>query len=148
VNKPALHRIDLSIVKHHFAGADSLNVNRENCISPGFCTKDCSQVTGRSHRGKSLCSTAVNCNRHHAIAPRASRIVFAATLTQPCLHLEIFFLRHEFSLQTFSDPHPQIKQMNLRNLWIPVADGLRLSHQCLPFATRRARKQKFPRGST
>jgi hypothetical protein len=103
VNQTTLNRIDLSIVKHHFTCTSALDVDRENCISSRFRTKDRSKLAGRSDGSNCLCATAVNCNGHHAIAPRASRIVFAATLTQLCLHLVIFFLRHEFSLQTFSD---------------------------------------------
>jgi hypothetical protein len=114
MNQSTFHRIDLSIVKHHFADANALDVDRENRISSGFRTKDCSEVAGRSDGSNSVSSTAVNCNRHHTLTPRAPRIVFAATVTQLSLHLVFFFLRHEFSLQTFSD-RPQITQMKYKS---------------------------------
>src|SRR5688572_16028751 len=138
VHEPSFDRIDLAIVKHHFALTEAIDVDREDRISPGFRTQDRGQLAQRSNSSDRFPAASINRNRNHSLAACASRIVFAAALALFCLDPENFFLRHDFSLQTFSDPR-QLPQ---------VADGLRLSHQCLPFAKRRARKPKSPRGST
>jgi len=115
VNQSTFNRIDLPIVKHHFALAHAFDVDRKDRIASGFGAKDGSQITEGSDSRNSLCTTAINCYGHHAVTPRAPRIVFAATVTHFCLHLVIFFLRHEFSLQTFSD-----KLLPIFNCQLPI----------------------------
>src|ERR1051325_11946625 len=152
MDQTTLHRIDLAIVKHHFTRPHAFDVDRKDRVSSRIRAQDCSQFSQRSDGSDCLGATAVDCDGHHAIASRASRIILAATLTHFCLHLEIFFLRHDFlnwqlpiancqffksSEQTFSDE--QICQLRWpiaklaignRNLEISFfADGLRLSHQ-------------------
>src|SRR2546426_7860556 len=39
VDKPAAHRVDLTFVKHHFAGSDAFNVEREDRVAARFGTK-------------------------------------------------------------------------------------------------------------
>ena len=104
VNQTALDRIDLSIVKHHFTRAQTFDVDREDRVSSGFRAKDRGEFTKRSDGGDSFRATAINRNGHHALAPRAPRIILAATFTHLCLHLVIFFLRHDFSLTNFQRP--------------------------------------------
>src|SRR5690349_2286034 len=125
MNQSTLHRIDLSIVKHHFTRANALNIDREDRVSSRIRAKDRSEFSERSDGSNSFRATAINRDGHHAIAPRSPRIILAATFAHLCLHLVFFFLRHDFSLQTFSDPGPFT--------WSQVADGLLQAIRCLPF---------------
>jgi hypothetical protein len=135
VNQTTLHRIDLTIVKHHFADADTFDIDRENRVSSGFRAKDCSQITQRSNGGNSFRATAINRNGHHpsrrarraSFLPRPSR-TFACTLKS-------FFsaMISPYKLSATRIHRLQMQAFSICNLWIPVADGLRLSHQCLPF---------------
>src|SRR4051794_22653831 len=69
MNQTALDRIDLSLVKHHFADSDPFNIDREDRVSSGIRAKDRSQFSKRSDGGDSSRATAINRNGHHAIAP-------------------------------------------------------------------------------
>src|SRR6185503_18057964 len=123
MNQTTLHRIDLPIVKHHFAHAHALDIDREDRISSGFRAQDRSQFSKRSDGSNSFPVTTINREGHHAFAPRTPRIVLAATVAQLCLHLVFFFLRHDSPpTQTFSDP-------GCHHLVAQVADGLHSSHQ-------------------
>src|SRR6185369_11570799 len=107
------------------------------------------QITELGDGSNSFCAAAINGNRNHAVPPRAPRIVFAPALTHSCLDLVLFFLRHDFSSQTFSDePLPicnyQLPFLNRQSAigsWqSAVADGLRLSHQV--FALRQTKSEE------
>src|SRR6185295_13551207 len=78
--------------------------------------KDGSQITKRSDGGNSLCATAINCYGHHALTPRAPRIVFAATVTHFCLHSVIFFLRHDFL------PYTNFQRQAIADFQLPIAN--------------------------
>ena len=57
MNQSAFNRIDLPIVKHHFALDHALDVDRKDRVASGFGAKDGSQITGRSDGGNSVCAT-------------------------------------------------------------------------------------------
>src|SRR6185503_11747385 len=102
VNQATLNRIDLPIVKHHFTLANAVDFDRENRVSPGFRTKDRSQITRRSNGSNSFSAASINGNGNHSLAPHASSIILAATLALFCLDPELFFLRHDFSPQALA----------------------------------------------
>ena len=91
MNQATAHRIDLTIVKHHFARADAFDVDREDGVSSGFGSQDRGQLTqGRDGRD-GFTAAAINGDWNQSLATRAPRVILAATLAQLCLDRYILF---------------------------------------------------------
>jgi hypothetical protein len=103
MNQAATHRIDLSVVKHDFACAETLDINGKDRVSSCFRAQDSRQIAQGSNSGNRFRAAAVNRDRDHSVAPDTPGIILSATLALLCLDLKLFFLRHDFSSHTFSD---------------------------------------------
>src|SRR5678816_2708496 len=103
MNQTSTNRINLPIVKHHFTLANSRDVDRENCVSSRLRTQDRGQLADWRNGCDCLGITTVYSDRDHATTSRSTSIVLATSLTYGGLYLKFFFLRHDVSLQTFSD---------------------------------------------
>jgi hypothetical protein len=116
MNQTTAYRIDLSIVKHHFARTETLDIDGKDRIAAGFRSQDSRQIAQRGNGGNRFRAPTVNRDRHHSFAPDTPGIILSATFALLCLDLKLFFLRHDFSLHTFSD------RLDIADFRLPIAD--------------------------
>ena len=60
VNQTTAHGINLPVVEHHFAGADALDINREDRVVSGLRAENRRQITKRGDGRNSFALAAVN----------------------------------------------------------------------------------------
>ena len=71
--------VDLSIMEHHFAGTQPLDVQREYGIAPRIRTQYCGQFAQRRGCRDRFACAAINRYRNQTLSARSPSIVFTAT---------------------------------------------------------------------
>src|SRR5712691_13259412 len=118
VDQTSTNRINLTIVKHHFAPGSALDFDRKDRVPASLRSQNRRQFLKRREGGYSLAFSAIDRHRHHACFSCASSVILATSFACFGSNRNLLMLCHDCSSYKGSAISPR----SIFDLRLPIFD--------------------------
>src|SRR5437667_9547327 len=118
MDQTSTNRINLPIVKHHFATGPALDFNRKDRVPASLRSQNCRQFLKGREGSFSLTFSAIDRHRHHACFSCASSVILAAAFACFGSNRNLLMLCHACS----SSKGSAISPRSIFDLRLPIFD--------------------------